>query len=104
MSADQIPRDFMRQVHVATVQWETFKEENFHGQVRSDHFAEKLLLNAKPIIGGYGTPKFRGEIKAFVDGSKTAKFVNVFSLKSFPLYGIPLYHQRSDSNKWGIFT
>ena len=28
------------------------------------------------------------EEKTFVGGSKTAKFVNVFSLESFPLYGI----------------
>ena len=37
-------------------------------------------------IGGYGTPNF--EEKTFVGGSKTMKFVNVFSLENFPLYNI----------------
>ena len=33
-------------------------------------------------------PKFHGELnKTFAGGSKTAKFVKVFSLESFPLYG-----------------
>ena len=27
-----------------TVQWETFEGENFHGLVRSDHFAEKTFV------------------------------------------------------------
>ena len=49
----------------------------------------KLSWNAKPIIGGYGTPKFRGE--NFAGGPKTAKFVNVFSLENFPLYSIYIY-------------
>ena len=34
----------------------------------------------KPIIGGYGTPKFCGE--TFTGGSKTAKFVNDFPWSS----------------------
>ena len=42
----------------------------------------------KPIIGGYGTPKFVE--KTFTGGSKTAKFVKVFSLESFPLCGTSL--------------
>ena len=33
----------------------------------------------KLSIGGYSMPKFRGEI--FAGGSKTVKFVNVFSLE-----------------------
>ena len=42
----------------------------------------------KPIIyvGGYGMPNFIE--KTFTGGSKTAKFVRVFSLKSFLLYGM----------------
>ena len=39
----------------------------------------------KPIIGGYGMPNFME--KTFVAGSKTVKFVNIFSLESFALYG-----------------
>ena len=47
-----------------------FCGENFH----------RML---KPIIGGYGTPKFHGEnFRRW-----TAKFVNIFSLESFQLYG-----------------
>ena len=40
----------------------------------------------KPIIGGYGTIKFRE--KTFAGGSKMAEFMNVFSLERFLLYGI----------------
>ena len=47
-----------------------------------------ILRNAKPIIDTlcmWGMPKFHGE--TFAGGSKTVKLVNVFSLKSFLLYG-----------------
>ena len=30
--------------------------------------------------------------KTFANGSKTAKFMNVFSLESFPLYGIIMFN------------
>ena len=54
---------------------------------KTDYFAEKNFRRMlKSIIGGYGTPKFHGE--NFAGGSKTAKFVKVFFLKSFLLYGI----------------
>ena len=48
-----------------------------------DWYEVTISRNARPIIGGYGTPKFREE--TFMGGSKTVKFVNVFSLKTFPL-------------------
>ena len=48
-----------------------------------DWYEVTISRNAKPIIGGYGTPKFHE--KTFMGGSKTVKFVNVFSLKTFPL-------------------
>ena len=51
----------------------------------------------KPIIGGYGMPNFTE--KTFVTGSKTAKFVNIFSLESFALYGnvfVFFYEQMED--------
>ena len=51
----------------------SFHGENFRGML-------------KPIIGGYSTPKFRGE--TFAGAFITTKFVKVFSLESFPLYGI----------------
>ena len=41
----------------------------------------------KPIIGGCGTSPNFAE-KTFADGSQTSKFAKVFSLESFPLYGI----------------
>ena len=40
----------------------------------------------KPNISGCGMPQNFVE-KTFVDGSQTSKFVKVFSLESFPLYG-----------------
>ena len=40
----------------------------------------------KSIMGGYGTPNFVE--KNFVGGSKTVKFVKVFSLETFPLYSM----------------
>ena len=67
--------------------WETFEGENFHGSEGSDHFAEKLLQNAKAchrLIWAH--PNFAE--KTFVGGFKTEKFMNVFSLESFALYGI----------------
>ena len=39
------------------------------------------------IVSGYGTPKISFVEKTFTGGSKTTKFMSVFSLKSFPLYG-----------------
>ena len=40
----------------------------------------------KPVIGMYGRPKFCGETFAGGSIAKAAKFMNVFSLESFPLY------------------
>ena len=44
----------------------------------------KLLQNGKTLVG-MACPNFKE--KTFI-GFKTAKFVNIFSLESFPLYGI----------------
>ena len=52
-----------------------FRGENFHG----------LLAFAAPKDA---TPPNFAE-KTFADSHKSAKFTKVFSLKSFPLYGIP---------------
>ena len=41
----------------------------------------------KPIIDGCGTPTNFAE-KTFADGSQTSKSAKVFSLESFPLYGM----------------
>ena len=41
----------------------------------------------KYIVGGYTACSNLAE-KSFAGGSRTAKFMNVFSLESFPLYGI----------------
>ena len=38
-----------------------FRERNFHGLVKSDHFAENFREMLKPIIGWQGMPKLRGE-------------------------------------------
>ena len=47
---------------------------------------EKIFTDClKPIVGG--SPNFAE--KTFMDGSQTSKFVKIFSLKSFLLYGIP---------------
>ena len=40
----------------------------------------------KPIVVGTAHPNFAE--KTITGGSKTAKFMNVFSLESFPLYSI----------------
>ena len=69
-----------------TVLQETFNVENFHGSVRSDHFARKLSRNAKTYHRSVWHTHFFVE-KTFTDGSKTVKSVNVFYLESFLLYG-----------------
>ena len=56
---------------------ETFKGENFRGLVKNTIF----LCRTKE----YYAPNFTE--KTFVNSHKIAKFVKVFSLKSFPLYG-----------------
>ena len=43
------------------------------------------------IVSGYGTPKINFMEKTFADGSKTTKFMSVFSLESFPLYSNGYY-------------
>ena len=47
----------------------------------------------KQIIGGCGTPPNFAE-KTFVDGSQTLKSVKVFSLESFPLYGMHIHDEK----------
>ena len=47
---------------------------------------ENLCRMLKPFIGVHDMPKFH--VDAFACGSKTAKFMNVFSLKYFLLYTI----------------
>ena len=66
---------------------------NFRGRKlswirRSENFAEKTSTDClKQIIGGCGTPPNFAE-KTFADGSQTSKSMKVFSLESFPLYGM----------------
>ena len=72
-----------------TVQWETFEGENFRGSVKGTISQIKLSQNAKTyhtLQVGMACPNFVE--KTFAGGSKTAKFVKVFSLECFPLYGI----------------
>ena len=68
---------------VYAVQQETFEGENFHGSVRSDHFAENTFVECYRWV--QHTPNFVD--KTFADGSKTTKFINVFSFESFSSYG-----------------
>ena len=46
---------------ITTVEWETFEGENLRGSVTVIISRRKLSWNVKPIIGGYSTPRFRGE-------------------------------------------
>ena len=65
-----------------------FKGENFRGSAGSENFTEKTFTDClKPNISECGTPQNFVE-KTFTDGSRTSKFVKVFSLESFPLYSI----------------
>ena len=62
------------------------KGENFRRSVRVTILRRKLSWNAKAERSvGVARPNF--EEKTFVVASKTVKFVNVFSLESFALYG-----------------
>ena len=57
---------------------------------KNDHFAEKTRGMLKSKVGmAMACTNFVE--KTFTGGSKTAKFVNVFSLESFPLYGMFIY-------------
>ena len=65
-----------------------FRGRNFRGSEGSENFAEKTFTDClKPIIGGCDTPQNFVE-KTFADGPQTSKSAKVFSLESFPLYGM----------------
>ena len=73
----------------ATVYLEIFEGENFRENDDQEDFAEKTFA------GSYYRPK-----KTFANGPRFALFAKVFSLESFPLYGIcsiyyGIYHQNA---------
>ena len=51
---------------------------------------------------GCHTPNFAEKACAY--SHKAAKFAKVFTFKSFPLYGIPLFHDKEPGNKGMQFT
>ena len=58
---------------------------NFH-----EFFAEKTFAG---LLAGATLPNFAEKI--FVKSHKTSKFAKVFSLESFPLYGMQMLRKRS---------
>ena len=66
---------------------ENLRGKNFRVLVQNENFAEKTFVDSSgPIIMQVRLQNF--EEKTFTDGSETAKNATVFSLESFPLYGI----------------
>ena len=65
-----------------------FRGRNFHGSIGNENFTEKTFTDClKPSISECGMPQNFME-ETFADGSRTSKFAKVFSLESFPLYGM----------------
>ena len=65
----------------------TFAGENFHELVESTIFTEKTFTDCSLVLPKDAMPLNFTE-KTFAISHKTSKFVKVFSLESFPLYGI----------------
>ena len=63
---------------------ETFEGENFHELVKKRRKLSQIVRLC--CAEGCHTPKFHG--KTFANNHKTAKFAKVFSIESFPLYGM----------------
>ena len=78
---------FTNQLGVTTIWWKTWEAENYHGLVGREISQRKLAECWTDRIDGCGMPKFHGK-KIFMGGCKIMKFIKVFSLESFPLYGI----------------
>ena len=77
----------MSRVVSSTVWQETFEVENFCRSVRSEHFVEKTFADYQTNHGWVWHAQNFVE-KTFTGSSQTAKFVSVFTLESFLLYGI----------------
>ena len=76
-----------RQKALYTVQWKTFKGENFCKLVKIRFSRRKLSQIARFCSAkGCHAPNFAEKTLAY--SHKTAKFAKVFSPESFPLYGI----------------
>ena len=68
--------------------------------VGSENFVAKTFMDClKPIIGGCGMPPNFAE-KTFADSYQTSKSAKVFSLKSFPLYGMSLMQELTCVGTW----
>ena len=80
---------YIRRAQNHTVQRETFEGENFSKLVKS-RFSQRKLSRIAHFCSAKGrhTPNFTE--KTFTYNHKTTKFAKVFSLKSFPLYGMVL--------------
>ena len=65
----------------------TFAGENFRELVENTIFTEKTFMDCLLVPPKDATPLNFTE-KTFAISHKTSKFVKVFSLENFPLYGI----------------
>ena len=66
---------------------ETFEGENFHELVKNRIFAEKPFVDCSLVSPAKDTTPPNFAEKTFTNSYKTSKFAQVFSLKSFLLYG-----------------
>ena len=86
-----------------TVQLETFEGENLHELVKKTIFTEKTFTDCLLVLRQM-TPCPNFAEKAFANSHKIVKFVKVFSIKIFLLYGINLAQNKEMRILLGTFA
>ena len=79
------PIPYIKSVHELPYNGKLSREKTFMDLIRVITSQRKLSLNAKTYHRWVYMARPNLEEKTFPGGSKTAKFMNIFSLESFPL-------------------